>query len=113
MSKQKEAFIPKSKSQVKRLRAMKKEEEIPKDLADIWSAVVAVSTAHNLLQNGHFTYAHRNAVGVSIAFLEELHAKALEDAVNHPKQHLIPEIAKLNEENQKVKNGQTTADQKQ
>lgn len=97
MKNQKEAFIPKSKSPAKRLKATKKEEpkDIPEDLRNKWAAVVAIATTHKLLQEGHFLYAHRNSVGVSLAFLEELHTNALMDASKHPQAELIPEISKL------------------
>ncbi len=94
MPKQKEDFIPKTKTR-KRLATVKaaKKEEIPKDLEDQWAAVIATSTAHKLLQEGHFTYAHRNAVGVAIAFLSELYDQTILQAYKHPKQEMIPEIA--------------------
>ncbi len=91
--------IPVTKKAVQtKLRKAKKEVEAqtpPQDLQDMWSAVTAIATAHSLLQNGHFTYAHRNAVGVSIAFLEGLHKKALEGCAAHPQKDMIPELAKL------------------
>jgi len=88
--------IPKTKKAAKpKAEKVQAAVEIPKDLADIWSAITAIATAHKLLQEGHFTYAHRNAVGIAIAFLEQLHGNALSDAAAHPQKHLIPEIEQL------------------
>ncbi len=84
--------IPKTKRAAK--PKAKPQEEIPKDLSDRWAGVVALATAHKLLQEGLFTYAHRNAVGVSLGFLEELHFEALKSAKEHPKSDLIPDIQK-------------------
>ncbi len=84
--------IPKTKRAAK--PKTKPQEEIPQDLSDKWGAIVAIATAHKLLQEGLFTYAHRNAVGVSLAFLEELHFEALKSAKKHPKSDLIPDIQK-------------------
>lgn len=104
-------FIPPSKTTpAKRLKLAKATKQVapPEDLQDLWQAVIAISTIHNLLNQGYFQYAHRNAVGVGIAFMGQLHKKALADCVSHPKQHLIPEIATLNAA-QKVANGEATA----
>jgi len=87
--------IPKTKKAAKPKKELEAIPEVPKDLADKFGAVTAVATAHKLLQEGHFTYAHRNAVGVSLAFLEELYATCLDEAGKHPDAHLIPQIAKM------------------
>ncbi len=89
-----------------KLRKKIEAETPPQDLQDMWAAVTAIATAHSLIQNGHFTYAYRNAVGVSIAFLEELHKKALADCAVHPKKDLIPELITTLAA-QKVRNGET------
>jgi len=99
--------IPKTKKAIKIKKKVAEAKEVPKDLQDAWAAVVAISTAHKMLQEGHFTYAHRNAVGVSLAFLEELHEKAFQDAARHEKADMIPELKTLIE---KVKNEQKPKD---
>lgn len=101
-------FIPPTKTAPAKkikLAAAKKEEKVPKDLEDLWAAVIAISTIHNLLQEGMFPHRYNNAIGVGVAFMGQLHKKALADCVAHPKQHLIPEIATLNAA-QKVANGE-------
>ena len=106
-------FIPPTKTatakKIKTAKKLKLESELPpKDLEDLWGAVIAISTAHNLLNNGSFPYAHRNGVGVALEFLGALHKKTLTQCVEHPKQHLIPEIATLAAA-QKVANGEANA----
>ncbi len=86
--------IPATKK-AKKIKA--KTSEIPQDLQDAWAAVVAIATTHKLLQEGHFQYAHRNSVGVSIAFMEELHVRAFQNASEHPKAEMIPELKQLME----------------
>lgn len=97
-----ESPIPVTKK-AKKIKA--KVEEVPQDLQDAWAAVVAIATTHKLLQEGHFQYAHRNSVGVSIAFMEQLHEKAFDGASQHPKAHMIPELKTLIEK--KAADGKT------
>lgn len=79
-------FIPESTTDVK---------VVPKDLQDKWAAVIACSTCHKLLQDGHFTYKHRNSVGLSLAFLEEIYKNAFADCSAHPQAHMIDELKDL------------------
>jgi hypothetical protein len=105
-------MIPVTKKAVQqKVTKLKKQAEAelpPEDLQNIYQALIAISTAHKLLQEGHFAYSHRNAVGVSLAFLEELHKNAVKDAAAHPKKEMIPELVTLLAA-QKVADGKATA----
>lgn len=87
--------------------AAEKAPEIPKDLEDLWAAVIAISTTYKMLQEGMFPFRFNNAVGVSLKFLEQLHEKTFADCAKHGSAHLIPELQQLIETNKQ--NGKTTA----
>lgn len=85
----------KSKAKVKMVepKESKPQELPPKDLQDLWGAVICLATTHNLLQqHGSFPFAFNNSIGTSLKFLEGLYKDALAKCADHPKKDLIPEI---------------------
>lgn len=110
MRKQKEDFIPKVKRIPRKIKETEPEAvSLPKDLEDLWAAVIAISTCHKVLQEGMFPFRFNNAIGVSLKFLEELHTKAVTDASAHPNWDLIPELKELVEK--RAQDGKATKDQ--
>lgn len=83
--------------------------DIPQDLQDVWASVVALSTCHHLFQEGAFPFRFNNAIGVSLKYLEALHAQALKAASEHPQSHLIPEI-KVAVDRKVATDGKTNSD---
>lgn len=71
------------------------EVQLEQDLLNKLSALRAIVTTHNLLQEGCFNVAAFGAIQVSLDFLKSLHKQVSEDALQHPQAHLVPELKHL------------------
>ena len=69
--------------------------QIEQDLLNKVSALRAIVTTHNLLQEGNFTVAAMPAIAASLDFLKSLHKQVSDDALQHPQASLIPELKHL------------------
>lgn len=68
---------------------------IEQELLNKVSALRAIVTTHNLLQEGNFNLAAMPALQASVEFLKSLHAQVSEDALKHPQADLIEDLKQL------------------
>lgn len=66
--------------------------EIQQDLIDKLGAIRALAGCYNLLNGAAFPVGHHESVVKSLAFLQELHKQALQDALQHPQAGLVEEL---------------------
>lgn len=82
--------------------------EISEEFSNTVKGLGALTTVHNLLQKGTFTYEYRYALDQSISFIESLHKQAIEAALVHPEADKVPELVALKEARAKAEVEQNT-----
>lgn len=80
------------------------ETTIPKDLQDKMQALACLATTHNLLQDAPIPVFKHEAVRQCLAFLHELYESCAAECLAHPDAAKAPELTKLKEHREKVKN---------
>lgn len=71
--------------------------EISEEFSNTLKGLGALTTIHNLLQKGTFTYDYRFALDQSISFIESLHKQSTDNALLHPEADKVPELVALKE----------------
>lgn len=74
----------------------KNKDVIPQDLKNQWNSIRALATTITVIDGGSFNRLALSQVDLSLRFLLDLQAQAVESAKKHECAHMIPELKEFN-----------------